>query len=278
MLLPACGPIDAPRPLTGLRAILDLAGGVAFAMLVGLLCMRAGSHLFAGVGWVPVIAWESVWLIAAMLCSHLLPSGIRHDISWRSTIEGLRLDWPELLFASYTLLAFAASIGGIRIAAGPVAMALAVGTAEEFIFRVLLLGWLVSRVSAPVALSISACVFGAAHLHELSLLGIASVIPQTAGGFVLGAVYLRTRNPLGPILAHAFWDYPYFMVLGVGVSGGSTAGGMPALVQLAPWLGFLVYGLWLVRSGVPLVGRVSPVGAPSRGILTTNEAPWGSTG
>jgi membrane protease YdiL (CAAX protease family) len=260
MTLPAGGTVEAVRPLTGARAVFDIMGGVAFAMLIGLLCMRAGSYLFAGVGWVPVIAWESVWLIAAMLCAHLMPSGIRHDISWRSTIEGLKLDWPELLFATNTLVVFAISIGGLRIAAGPVAMALAVGTAEEFIFRVLLLGWLVSRVSAPVALSISACVFGAAHLHELSLLGIASVIPQTAGGFILGAVYLRTRNPLGPILAHAFWDYPYFMVLGVGVSGGSTAGGMPPLVQLAPWLGFLVYGLWLVRTGVPLVGRVSSIG------------------
>ncbi|MCW2950367.1 MAG: Abortive infection protein [Thermoleophilia bacterium] len=258
-LLPAAGTLEVPRPHTGLRSWCDVAGGIAFAMFIAICCMRVGTALFAGAGWMPVIAWESVWLMAAIACSRLLPNGIRHDISWRSTLHGLALDWPELAYAASTLVFMSMQIGGFRLAAGPVGLALAVGTAEEFIFRVLMLGWLVTRLPAPQALAVSSVVFGLAHLHELSPIGLVSVLPQTAGGFVLGAIYLRTRNPLGGILAHAFWDYPYFMALGV-VSGGSTAGGMPPLVQLAPWLGFLVYGLWLVRDGIPLVGRISPVG------------------
>ncbi|MCW2973163.1 MAG: hypothetical protein JWN72_1436 [Thermoleophilia bacterium] len=258
-LLPASGVVDATRPESGVRAWLDVLGGLAFAMFVSLIFMRLGSRMFAGVGWTPVIAWESVWLMAAMGCSRLLPNGIRHDISIESTLRGFLLDWPELLFALTTYAYMSHEIGGFRLAAGPLGLALAVGTAEEFIFRVLLLGWLVTRLPAPHALAVSSLVFGMAHLHEFSLMGFANIVPQTAGGFVLGAIYLRTRNPLGGILAHAFWDYPYFMALGV-VSGGSTAGGMPALIQLAPWLAFVVYGLWLVRDGIPLVGRVTPVG------------------
>lgn len=260
MVLPSAHPAEAPRADDALRNLLDVAGGVAFAMLVGILCMRAGSYLFSGVGWTPVIAWESVWLVAAMLCSPLMPSAIRHDISWRSTWEGLALDWPELLYATWVLGIYVNYLGELRLDAGPVALSLAVGTAEEFIFRVLLLGWLLSKLSVPAALTVSSVAFGAAHLHELSILGILSIVPQTAGGFMLGAIYLRTRNPLAPIIAHAYWDFPYFMAMGAGVSGGSTEGGMPTLVELAPWTAFIVYGLWLVRHGIPVAGRVDPVG------------------
>jgi membrane protease YdiL (CAAX protease family) len=174
-------------------------------------------------------------------------------------MQGLALDWPELLYASWILGIYIQYIGELRLDPGPIALALAVGTAEEFIFRVLLLGWLVTKLPAPNALALSAAVFGIAHLNEVSLLGFMSVLPQTAGGFVLGAVYLRTRNPIPVILAHAYWDFPYFMAMGAGVSGGSTAAGMPTVLDIVPWLGFIVYGLWLVRDGIPMVGRVDPV-------------------
>lgn len=265
MLLPALAATDAPRSESGLRNALDVLGGIAFAMFIGIISMRVGSQLFQGGGWAPVIAWESVWLVAAILCAPLMPSGIRPDISWRSTLEGLKLDWPELLYATWILGLYVQYLGEFQLDPGPVGLALAVGTAEEFIFRVLLLGWLVTRLPAPNALVISAVVFGCAHLQELSLVGLLSVVPQTAGGFVLGAVYLRVRNPIPIILAHAYWDFPYFMALGRGVSGGSTDAGMPGVMDIAPWLAFMVYGLWLVRDGVPMVGRVDPVGCRCSG-------------
>lgn len=260
MPLPALASVDVPRGHDGWRGVLDIIGGVAFATLIGIMCMRVGGSFFSGRGWAPVIGWESVWLMAAILCSPLMPSGIRHDISWRSTFEGLKLDWPELMYATWVLGMYAAWLGEIRLEAGPIGLALAVGTAEEFIFRVLLLGWLVSRMSAPGALAVSSVVFGLAHLHEASIAGILAIVPQTAGGFILGAIYLRTRNPIAPILAHAYWDFPYFMALGFGVSGGAPEKQMPGILDLAPWLAFILYGIWLVRHGVPLVGRVDPVG------------------
>ncbi len=260
MLLPALDSTEVARTEDPVRNAVEIILGVLFASLMGLLCMRAGSSVFGGVGWAPVIGWESVWLVAAMLCSPLMPSGIRHDISWRSTIEGLGLDWPELLYATWILGIYVQYLGELRLEAGPIAMSLAVGTADELKIRVLLLGWLVTKLPAPHALALSAVVFGVAHLHELSIVGILSIVPQTAGGFVLGAVYLRTRNPLPVILAHAWWDFPYFMALGAGVSGGGTEAGMPTVLDLVPWMAFMVYGLWLVRHGIPLAGRVAPVG------------------
>lgn len=249
---------------TSLRTWIEVVAGVWLAIAVGYMCARGGGYVFTGTGWGTVIGWESVWLVAAILCSFVLPSGIRPDISVRSTLEGLKLDWPELVYGTWVLGAFVTYIGELRFEVGPIGMALAVGTAEEFIFRVLLLGWLVTKLPAHKALVVSSIVFGIAHLHEVSLVGALSVVPQTAGGFVLGAVYLRTRNPLGPILAHAFWDWPYFMLLGAGVSGGGTEGGVPSVASLLPWIAFMVYGLWLVRPQVAMVGRVQPVAAPCR--------------
>ena len=265
MLLPGHAPVEARRADDPLRNLLDVIGGVCFALFVGILSMRAGSLVFDGGGWAQAIAWESVFLVAAIACSPLMPSGIRHDLSARSLLDGLVLDWPELLYASWILGIYVQYLGELRVEAGPLGLALAVGTAEEFIFRVLLLGWLVTKLPAPHALAVSAVVFGIAHLHELSIVGVLSIVPQTAGGFVLGAVYLRTRNPIPVILAHAYWDFPYFMVLGRGVSGGSTEGGMPTVIDLVPWMAFMVYGLWLVRDGVAMAGRVDPVGCRCSG-------------
>jgi membrane protease YdiL (CAAX protease family) len=262
MLLPAAGVVERPRGEGGtLRALLDVAGGIVFVLFVSFVVIALARGAFVGGSWTGVIGWESVWLIAAMLCAPLMPSGIHHVVSWRSTIEGLALSWPQLVYGTIVFASFAAYVGGVRLLPGPLGLALAVGVAEEFIFRVLLLGWLVSKLPAPQALAVSSCVFGLAHLHALSLLGVISVTPQIGCGFVFGAVYLRTRNPLGSILVHAFWDYPYFMALGIGVSGGGTGAGMPPLLQLAPWLAFMVYGLWLVRFGVPLTGRIEPIGS-----------------
>ena len=84
-------------------------------------------------------------------------------------------------------------------------------------------------------------------------------MPQIAGGFVLGAVYLRTRNPIGPILAHAYWDFPYFMALGV-VSGGGTEAGMPTVSSLAA-VDRLHHLRALARAlRRAALGRVEPVG------------------
>lgn len=267
--LPAFGTVEVPRAQSSIRNLFDVLGGVIFALIVGVISMNVGTLIFAGSGWGVAIGWESVWLVAAIICMPLMPSGIQYDISLRSTLEGLKLDLPELIYATAILGMYVEYLGGFNLSAGPIAMALAVGSAEEFIFRVLLLGWLVTKLPAPQALVVSAVVFGAAHLQEVSILGLMSIVPQTAGGFVLGAVFLRTRNPIPIILAHAYWDWPYFMALGSSVSGGSTDAGMPTLIGTIPWIAFAIYGLWLVRYEVPMVGRLTAIdqaqiGAPDR--------------
>jgi membrane protease YdiL (CAAX protease family) len=141
---------------------------------------------------------------------------------------------------------------------GPLLFAISVGFSEEMLFRVLILGWLITRMNTEKAVLLSAFLFGIAHLHELTLVGLMNVVPQTMGGIILGAIYVRTRNPIGGIIAHTMWDWPIFMMYGL-VSGGSTEGGMPPLLWTVIWGLFGVYGLYLVRTGVPAAGRVRGV-------------------
>lgn len=258
-ILPAQRAIELPRPNTGARQIFDVAGGLCFALLVGFLCIRLGNAIFAGSGWMAAITWETVWLVAAMTASPLLPSGVRHTISWSSTFRGLLLDWPELLFTLWVIISYSALIGGFVLHWGPLLLALSVGFAEEMFFRILILGWLITRISTPKALALSSLVFGVAHLQSVSIDALIGIIPQTAGGFVLGAIYLRTRNPLGPIIAHAIWDYPYFMVIGYLVPTASAATNAPLILQIVPWLLLTIYGLWLVRDGIDTAGRRPPL-------------------
>lgn len=247
-----------PAREDGLLAWMDVLGGIAFATFVAMLMTQVGAMLFVQGGWSAAIGWESVWLFAAMICASAMPLGIRHVSSAAAAIKGLVLDWPELAIAAFTLVAFVGEYGLPHGILAPLTMSFAVGAAEEFIFRVLLLGWLVTRVSVERGLLVSSIIFGLVHMQEMSLVGLMSVIPQFSGGVVLGAVYLRTRNIVGPIIAHAFWDLPFFLTLGAGVAGGGTGGGMPSVTSFWEfwlWAGFAVYGFWLVRPGVSVAVR-----------------------
>jgi membrane protease YdiL (CAAX protease family) len=252
VLLARNAPVRLEQPR--LRAIADVIGGVVFAFFVSLCMIRVTTGLFEGAGWGAQISWESVWILACLACAPFLPSGVRHVVTLKSLIKGMSFDWPELAYSTYIfaeVLDYGVRVGFI----GPLGLALAVGTAEEFLFRVLLLGWLVTRVRTEWALLVSSVVFGCAHLHQISLLGLLSVAPQFSGGMVLGAVYLRSRNPLANILCHASWDFPLFCAYGLGVSGGGTEGGMPSIQSLLPWIALACYGLWLVRPSVDVPGR-----------------------
>lgn len=239
-----------------------IGGLLLFAVLEQTAAWLIPSFIGPVQGVSQAIALESSFLAAAVIGIIFLPSAIVHNISLKTTLEGLKLDWPELVYATLTLISVLVLIGSMIVPLSVIGWALSIGFVEEMLFRVVLLGWLVTRVSTPSALAISAVAFGFAHLHGFSLDELASVIPQTAGGFILGAVYLRTRNPLGPVLGHAYWDIPYLTMEASGISYGagvSSASATQQIVSVLPWVLFAVYALWLIRNGVQLVGREGPI-------------------
>jgi membrane protease YdiL (CAAX protease family) len=232
----------------------DVAGGIAFAFVVGVVMMNVASMLSSWQSWSGGIGWETVWLVVALLCVPLMPSAVNHRITWNTTILGVALDWPEMVIACTILYTNLTTVGLPHGIAGPLGFSIAVGAAEEMIFRVLLLGWLATKIKPESAVLVSAAVFGLVHLQELSLVGAMNCTSQFAGGVVFGAIYLRTANPLGPIIGHAFWDFSIFVGWGL-VSGGSTEYGMPTVAELWFPIVIAVYGMWLIRPSVPCVGR-----------------------
>lgn len=94
--------------------------------------------------------------------------------------------------------------------AGPMhilALSLAAGVGEEFLFRGWLQSWLElllqdwGSMGAYVAIGIAALVFGLAHPLSKGYVVLATVL-----GFALGLSFYWTRNLFIPILAHAGYD------------------------------------------------------------------------
>ncbi len=112
-------------------------------------------------------------------------------------------------------------------------LCVSVGLYEEALFRVLLLGGMLSRhgwtrSGMAASLLVSSVAFGVAHvtgtasLDPLSLVQMLLKTAQTGCiGLVLGVVYLRTRSFAGIVALHALADFFLMMptVIGSGADG-----------------------------------------------------------
>ncbi|MSS78344.1 CPBP family intramembrane metalloprotease [Anaerococcus sp. AGMB00486] len=103
--------------------------------------------------------------------------------------------------------------------------------AEETIYRGIVLGGLVKKISTISALLCSAVLFSLLHLlNLLAGLSINEVINQMGSTFImgmfLGALYLESKNIFLPILFHWMWN---FIILSNGLS---TIDFMPIVLLL----------------------------------------------
>ncbi len=128
---------------------------------------------------------------------------------------GLRWMLPALLFVLWNLL-YHLLAGVQMLPAGqlglPILLALAPAVFEEILFRGIFLHHLAENGKSPMAaLWISAIFFGLVHLTNIAGMDPADVLVQAAYalvvGLVFGAVYLKSRDILSVILAHALIDF-----------------------------------------------------------------------
>lgn len=111
---------------------------------------------------------------------------------------------------------------GLRFVPGDIFLGLVimllVAAAEEFIFRGLLLRKLLHVINKWLALIISAALFAAVHMTNLSItpLGMVNVF---LGGMVFGMSYMLTRSLPMVILFHFAWNFFQGPILGFPVSG-----------------------------------------------------------
>jgi membrane protease YdiL (CAAX protease family) len=87
-------------------------------------------------------------------------------------------------------------------------VALLAGIGEEAFFRGVLQPWLDTRFSAPVALTITSALFGAAHWLTSTYALLATLV-----GLYLGWLVLVSGNLLVPIVTHALYDLVALCIL-----------------------------------------------------------------
>jgi membrane protease YdiL (CAAX protease family) len=95
----------------------------------------------------------------------------------------------------------------IRLAVAPIAIYLATGVPEEFLFRGLIQNTL-ERAIGRAALPIASIIFGFAHLPDLRY-----VLLATLAGVAYGWVYLMTRRITASAVTHALVDWIWVLLL-----------------------------------------------------------------
>lgn len=153
-------------------------------------------------------------LLVMVACNFLI---LKQPIYWRIGFSGQR-KWD--LFLPY--LFYGAGIIGLFLIerqADPVyalVLAIMVAIEEEFFFRGMLFGKLISSVPQKNrwilgAIFLSAVVFGVTHFLNLRVQPLVPTIEQVAQitifGLVLAGLYLRTGSLLAPIALHFLLDF-----------------------------------------------------------------------
>ena len=95
----------------------------------------------------------------------------------------------------------------VRLAVAPIAIYLATGVPEEFLFRGLIQNTL-ERAIGRAALPIASIIFGLAHLPDVRY-----VLLATLAGLAYGWVYLVTRRITASAVTHALVDWIWVLLL-----------------------------------------------------------------
>lgn len=136
------------------------------------------------------------------------------------TFQLSRRDWGVALIATVAFAIVGIPIGlatgflewnprpdALRIAVAPIAIFLATGVPEEFLFRGLIQNSL-ERTIGRAALPVASIIFGLAHLPDVRY-----VLLATLAGLAYGWVYLVTRRITASAITHALVDWIWVLLL-----------------------------------------------------------------
>lgn len=137
------------------------------------------------------------------------------------------------LFGAYTITGWG-SIAGMLAVAG---MMCAIAVSEEVFFRGVVFRLLRGRWGTPVALGVSAIIFGLVHLvnPDASLWGAFAIMIEA--GIMLGAAYLATGSLWLAIGVHFGWNFATTGLFGSITSGSEARDSLVTAVTSGPdWL------------------------------------------
>ena len=167
-------------------------------------------------------------------------------------VKGFGLMWYSWLILATTYVAFSSGLKQNHLGLSAILLilivALLVGITEEYIFRGLILGRLVSSGrSVLVALIVSSTLFACTHFINLlhnSLYNVSlQVLYAIPLGAFLGLLYLKSNNILYPILAHAIQDFAAFFISGGKMD--STSATPNSVLQIYILFGIIILAYYL---------------------------------
>ena len=133
-------------------------------------------------------------------------------------------------------------VGTLAGVVGPLATALSAAVTEEIVFRGVVFRLSEASLGTPLALLISAALFGLIHLlnPNATLQGALSIIFEA--GILLAAAFTFTRRLWFPIGMHFAWNFTQGGLFGVAVSGGASTGLFRGQLTGPAWLSGGAFG------------------------------------
>jgi CAAX protease family protein len=199
---------------------------------------KSTRHMLAALVSIPacyLAYWAYVRYVEKRPVTELAPQGALAELGWGALIGA------GLLVSTIGVLATVGMyrINGVGLAAdmaGPLAQSLAAAVTEEIVFRGVFFRLSEASLGTPLALSISAAVFGLIHLlnGHATLQGALSIIFEA--GILLAAAFLLTRRLWFPMGMHFAWNFTQGAIFGVAVSGGATSGLFRGELSGPTWL------------------------------------------
>jgi len=250
--------------LTVFFALLTMTGGLLF-ILGNIVEEITGIQIY--IAWQLVLSVIGIWFMKKL---QVIDEG---DFKFKNIGKGFLLSWVILLLAAvmFVLGLISPPESGfltpsllylITVIIYPFIVS---GLFEEVVFRGILLKILLKKMGGTKkgiisAFIISAVVFGAAHSvhiiwkNPLELVG--DIIFPIAGGMFLGAIYLRTKTLIAPILIHGLFN----LFAGGMIWWAFTSKGPVSSVEttLADVITVLIVTLPIVITAFVLLRKVKP--------------------
>ncbi len=125
---------------------------------------------------------------------------------------------------------------GAHVLTAVLSMALISGIPEEILFRGIIFRFLEKWLGSAAALTLSALLFGVAHIANPNSSWLAAFAIAIEAGVMLGAVYMMTRRLWAAIGLHMAWNATQGGIFGVAVSGTDVKGLIVSQPSGSEWI------------------------------------------
>jgi membrane protease YdiL (CAAX protease family) len=146
---------------------------------------------------------------------------------------------------------------GPEVLIGVLGVAIISGITEEILFRGIIFRFFEQWLGSIAALSISALLFGLAHLGNPNSSWLAAFAIAIEAGIMLGAIYMLTRRLWAAIGLHMAWNSVQGGVFGIKVSGTDVPG---LLISKTSGPELLTGGAFGAEASLPAIMLCTAVG------------------